>query len=145
MSDDAILPLADAHHAVEMVGVMVVNTAHEGYRRAGLVLRAGENTLPPVSLSVLTTLESDPRLVVTIIATDNDGDQQGGLDIPGASTAIDEGLSPQPEPLTDVITEPTPVVEPLQDVIAEPSPVVELLPDTGQPLPEPAQKGRGKK
>ena len=145
MSDDAILPLADAYHPVEMVGVMVVNTAHEGYRRAGLVLRQGENTLPPLSLSVLTVLESDPRLVVTIIAADNDGESQGRVDIPGASAAIDNGLPPQSAPLTDVIAEPLPVVEPLQNGSTEPLPVVEPLPEAGQPLTEPAQKGRGKK
>lgn len=91
MSDKANLSPDDTGSIAGMAGVFVVNTAHEGYRRAGLVLHSGENTLPPVSVSVLEALEADPRLVVTVIAADTDRDAPGRLDNPGASAAVAEG------------------------------------------------------
>lgn len=94
MSDKANLSPDDTGSIAEMAGVFVVNTAHEGYRRAGLVLHSGENTLPPVSVSVLEALEADPRLVVTVIAADTDRDAPGRLDNPGASAAVAEGEQP---------------------------------------------------
>lgn len=90
MSDKANLSPDDTGSIAEMAGVFVVNTAHEGYRRAGLVLHSGENTLPPVSVSVLEALEADPRLVVTVIAADTDSNTPGRLDNQGSFTAIEK-------------------------------------------------------
>lgn len=73
---------------VEMVGVSVVNTAHEGYRRAGFVLHQGENTLPPVTAAVLEALEADSRLTVMVIASNPDCDPSRGLGDPTTSTTI---------------------------------------------------------
>ena len=95
MSDKANLSPDDTGSIAEMAGVFVVNTAHEGYRRAGLVLHSGENTLPPVSVSVLEALEADPRLVVTVIATDTDRDAPGRLDDQSSFTAIEQELELQ--------------------------------------------------
>lgn len=64
---------------VDMVGVSVVNTAHDGYRRAGFVLARGENILPPVSAQQWHALEADPRLSVTVIAADSTGNASGSL------------------------------------------------------------------
>ena len=64
---------------VEMVGVHVVNTAHDGYRRAGFVLQKGENILSTVPTSVLKALEADPRLAVMVIASDIDSVTSGRL------------------------------------------------------------------
>lgn len=91
MSDKESLSPGDTGSIGEMAGVFVVNTAHDGYRRAGLVLHSGENTLPPVTVSVLEALEADPRLVVTVIPADTDRDAPGRLDNPGASAAVAEG------------------------------------------------------
>ncbi|SQI34948.1 Uncharacterised protein [Leminorella richardii] len=62
----------DIEHAeaVEVVGVLVVNTAHDGYCRAGFRLNRGENTLPPVTAQQWALLEGDPRLHVSVIADD---------------------------------------------------------------------------
>ncbi len=73
---------------VEMVGVHVVNTAHDGYRRAGFVLQKGENILSAVSASVFKALEADPRLAVMVIASDIDSDTSGRLGDQVVSTAI---------------------------------------------------------
>ncbi|OCQ50957.1 Mu-like prophage FluMu protein gp35 [Photorhabdus australis subsp. thailandensis] len=59
--------------------VCVVNTAHDGYRRAGFVLVRGENTLPTVDVNQCQALEADPRLSVTVITTDTDNDEPGRL------------------------------------------------------------------
>lgn len=64
-------------HQVVMSGVSVVNTAHDGYRRAGFKLKAGENILPPVTAEQWHRLEGDPRLVVTVITTDEDYQTSG--------------------------------------------------------------------
>lgn len=72
----------------EMVGVHVVNTAHEGYRRAGFVLHQGENTLPPVTAAVLEALEADSRLTVMVIASNPDSNPSRGLGDPTTSTTI---------------------------------------------------------
>lgn len=90
MSDKANLSPDDTGSIAEMAGVFVVNTAHEGYRRAGFVLHSGENTLPPVTVSVLEALEADPRLIVTVIAADTDRDAPGRLDNQGSFTAIEK-------------------------------------------------------
>ncbi|HCR3993477.1 TPA: hypothetical protein OOF55_002742 [Morganella morganii] len=90
MSDKENLSPDDTGSIAEMAGVFVVNTAHEGYRRAGFVLHSGENTLPPVTVSVLEALEADPRLVVTVIAADTDRDAPGRLDNQGSFTAIEK-------------------------------------------------------
>lgn len=95
MSDKENLSPDDAGSVIEMAGVFVVNTAHEGYRRAGFVLHSGENTLPPVSVSVLEALEADPRLVVTVIAADTDRDAPGRLDNQSSFTAIEQELEQQ--------------------------------------------------
>ncbi|NRN26746.1 HI1506-related protein [Photorhabdus heterorhabditis] len=63
----------------ETMGVCVVNTAHDGYRRAGFVLVRGENTLPTVDVDQRQALEADPRLSVTVITTDTDNDEPGRL------------------------------------------------------------------
>lgn len=73
---------------VEMVGVHVVNTAHDGYRRAGFVLQKGENILSAVPVSVLKALEADPRLAVMVIASDIDSDTSGRLGNQVVSTTI---------------------------------------------------------
>lgn len=95
MSDKANLSPDDTGSIVKMAGVFVVNTAHEGYRRAGLILHSGENTLPPVSVSVLEALKADPRLVVTVIAADSDSDTPGRLDNQGSFAAIEQELEQQ--------------------------------------------------
>ncbi|BFI48121.1 MULTISPECIES: HI1506-related protein [Yersinia pseudotuberculosis complex] len=64
---------------VDMVGVSVVNTAHDGYRRAGFVLALGENILPPVTFQRLRSLETDPRLSVSVIAAATDDLPPRGL------------------------------------------------------------------
>ncbi|ETS32095.1 hypothetical protein BB987_20410 [Photorhabdus temperata] len=63
----------------ETMGVCVVNTAHDGYRRAGFVLDQGENTLPAVNVEQRQALETDPRLSVTVITSDTDNDEKGRL------------------------------------------------------------------
>lgn len=103
MSDKANLSPDDIGSIGEMAGVFVVNTAHEGYRRAGLVLHSGENTLPPVTVSVLEALEADPRLVVTVIPADIDRDAPGRLDNPGASAAVAESEQPEVTLTIDVL------------------------------------------
>ncbi|MEQ5119502.1 HI1506-related protein [Morganella morganii] len=95
MSDKENLSTDDAGSVIEMAGIFVVNTAHEGYRRAGFILCRGENTLPPVPVSVLTALEADPRLVVTVIAADIHSDTPGRLDNTGTFTAIEQELEQQ--------------------------------------------------
>lgn len=64
---------------VDMVGVSVVNTAHNGYRRAGFVLALGENVLPPIAFQKLRSLEADPRLSVSVIAAATDDLPSRGL------------------------------------------------------------------
>ena len=114
---------------VEMVGVHVVNTAHDGYRRAGFVLCRGENTLPPVTAAVLKALEADPRLSVMAIAADIDSDASRGLgDQVIPTTVTVEGIPPTTE-----VTETIAPVETLATTEAE----------TAQP--EPQKKGNGKK
>lgn len=110
---------------VEMVGVHVVNTAHEGYRRAGFILQKGENTLPPVPASVLKALEADPRLAVMVIAPDVDSDTSGRLGDQVVSTTVAAEVAP---PVTD----------------AEP-PVEAPAPDTETAQPKKTKKGQGKK
>lgn len=127
MSDKANLSPDDTGSIAEMAGVFVVNTAHEGYRRAGLVLHSGENTLPPVSVSVLEALEADPRLVVTVIAADTDSNTPGRLDNPGASAAVAEGEQPKVTLTADALNVPAAAGQVAED--AE----------------KPAVKGRGKK
>ncbi|KER01177.1 hypothetical protein LGZ99_14140 [Photorhabdus temperata] len=61
------------------VDMVVVNTAHDGYRRAGLVLDQGENTLSAVNVEQRQALEADPRLSVTVITSDTDNDEPGGM------------------------------------------------------------------
>lgn len=48
-------------------GTEVINARHDGYRRAGFVLKRGRNELPPVDYKTLLMLEADPFLTVTII------------------------------------------------------------------------------
>lgn len=127
MSDKANLSPDDTGSIAGMAGVFVVNTAHEGYRRAGLVLHSGENTLPPVSVSVLEALEADPRLVVTVIAADTDSNTPGRLDNPGASAAVAEGEQPEVTLTADAPNVPAAAGQAAED--AE----------------KPAVKGRGKK
>ncbi|WP_145482434.1 HI1506-related protein [Yersinia aldovae] len=64
---------------VDMVGVSVVNTAHNGYRRAGFVLALGDNVLPPVTAQQWYALEADPRLSVSVIAAATDDLPSRGL------------------------------------------------------------------
>ncbi|EPW8573154.1 HI1506-related protein [Morganella morganii] len=127
MSDKANLSPDDTGSIAEMAGVFVVNTAHEGYRRAGFVLHSGENTLPPVSVSVLEALEADPRLVVTVIAADTDSNTPGLLDNPGASAAVAEGAESEQPGVTLTADAPAAAGQAADD--AE----------------KPAVKGRGKK
>ena len=127
MSDKANLSPDDTGSIAEMAGVFVVNTAHEGYRRAGFVLHSGENTLPPVTVSVLEALEADPRLVVTVIAADTDRDAPGRLDNPGASAAVAEGTEGEQPGVTVTADAPAAAGQAADD--AE----------------KPAVKGRGKK
>ncbi|HCR3330534.1 TPA: hypothetical protein ON523_000212 [Morganella morganii] len=127
MSDKESLSPGDTGSIGEMAGVFVVNTAHEGYRRAGLVLHSGENTLPPVTVSVLEALEADPRLVVTVIAADTDRDAPGRLDNPGASAAVAESEQPEVTLTADALNVPAAAGQVAED--AE----------------KPAVKGRGKK
>ncbi|MDC9594275.1 HI1506-related protein [Xenorhabdus sp. IM139775] len=94
MSDETNTALLDSTHVVEMVGVSVVNTAHTGYRRAGLVLQQGENTLPPVTSAELQALEADPRLSVTVIAADPDDDPEGRLDNQDTEDTVNDGSPP---------------------------------------------------
>ena len=127
MSDKANLSPDDTGGIAGMAGVFVVNTAHEGYRRAGLVLHSGENTLPPLSVSVLEALEADPRLVVTVIAADTDRDAPGRLDNPSASAAVAEGAEGEQPGVTLTADAPAAAGQAVDD--AE----------------KPAVKGRGKK
>lgn len=78
---------------VDLQGVEVVNTAHDGYRRAGFVLKAGVNTLPVVDYEKYLLLESDPRLVVTPIASDE-----------GNSSSVVLGAGVLPGGLTGTVT-----------------------------------------
>ncbi|CAM3282731.1 hypothetical protein XNC1_3384 [Xenorhabdus nematophila ATCC 19061] len=94
MSDETITEPVDTADRIEMGGVSVVNTAHEGYRRAGFVLQQGDNTLPPVTSAELQALEADPRLSVTVIAADPDDDPEGGLDNQDAEDAVNDGSPP---------------------------------------------------
>lgn len=86
---------------LEMVGVSVVNTAHDGYRRAGFVLQLGENSLPSVTLAELGVLEADPRLSVTVIAANPDNDPEGGLDNPDPTDAVTPPPSTDQPPLAN--------------------------------------------
>ncbi|WP_350306971.1 HI1506-related protein [Photorhabdus viridis] len=63
----------------EKVEMVVVNTAHDGYRRAGFVFDPGENTLSAVNVEQRQALEADPRLSVTVITTDTDNNEPGRL------------------------------------------------------------------
>ncbi|NHB89196.1 HI1506-related protein [Photorhabdus tasmaniensis] len=63
----------------EHVEMVVVNTAHDGYRRAGFVLDQGGNTLSAVNIEQRQALETDPRLSVTVITSDTDNDEPGRL------------------------------------------------------------------
>ncbi|HHZ7704103.1 TPA: HI1506-related protein [Morganella morganii] len=130
MSDKANLSPDDTGSIAGMAGVVVVNTAHEGYRRAGLVLHSGENTLPPLSVSVLEALEADPRLVVTVIPADTDRDAPGRLDNPSASAAVAEGAEGEQPEVT--LTADAPNVPAAAGQVAEDA-------------EKPAVKGRGKK
>ncbi len=104
MSDEKITDEL-APHVIQMSGVSVVNTAHDGYRRAGFVLQKGENILPPVRAAVLNALEADPRLTVTIIAADIDSDTSGRLGDQVISTTltVDE-IPPETEATAPVET-----------------------------------------
>ncbi|QBH96790.1 hypothetical protein EKN56_10445 [Limnobaculum zhutongyuii] len=73
----------DPSDVVEMSGVMVVNTAHDGYRRAGFSFKSGENILPPVTAEQWHLLDGDPRLVVSVIAIES----APGHQTPGAVDA----------------------------------------------------------
>ncbi|MBS9438990.1 hypothetical protein EAE91_18185 [Photorhabdus noenieputensis] len=79
MSDKTNAAALDSIALVEMAGIHVVNTAHDGYRRAGFIFQQGGNALPPVTLAQFQTLEADPRLSVTVITTDTDNDEPGRL------------------------------------------------------------------
>lgn len=77
---------------VDMVGVSVVNTAHNGYRRAGFVLALGDNVLPPVTAQQWYALEADPRLSVSVIAAATDDLPSRGL----ANTVLPDVVGIQP-------------------------------------------------
>lgn len=146
---------------VEMVSVQVVNTAHDGYRRAGFVLCRGENTLPPVTAAVLKALEADPRLSVMAIAADIDSDAPRGLGDTGVSTtvAFDEmPLAPVTETTkgaeaSHTVGDITVHVEGFtgdtilthRDETAAPVEVTAPVPDTEAAQPETPKKGKGKK
>ncbi|MCW4538263.1 MULTISPECIES: HI1506-related protein [Providencia] len=125
MSDKADPNALATGEMVEMVGVNVVNTAHEGYRRAGFILHQGENNLPPVTPEVLKALEADPRLAVMVIATDIDSDTSRGLG--------DQVIS------TTVTVEDTPVTETIAPVETPAATEAEAA------QPETPKKGNGKK
>ncbi|WP_314188559.1 HI1506-related protein [Yersinia massiliensis] len=74
---------------VDMVGVSVVNTAHNGYRRAGFVLALGDNILPPVTAQQWHALEADPRLSVTVITAATDDLPPRGVANPVLSDVVD--------------------------------------------------------
>ncbi|EOS94137.1 HI1506-related protein [Erwinia tracheiphila] len=75
---------------VDMVGISVVNTAHDGYRRAGFVFARGDNILPPVTAQQWQTLADDPRLSVTIISAATDDLPSRGLGNTPLSDAVDD-------------------------------------------------------
>ncbi|WP_140918660.1 HI1506-related protein [Limnobaculum xujianqingii] len=81
----------DPSDVVEMSGVMVVNTAHDGYRRAGFSFKSGENILPPVTAAQWHLLDGDPRLVVSVIATESAPGHQtpGAVDDNAISVRVD--------------------------------------------------------
>ncbi len=130
-----------ASELTEMVGVHVVNTAHEGYRRAGFVLHQGENTLPPVTAAVLEALEADPRLTVMVIASNPDSDPPRGLGDPIAPAAIvtDEPTLSVGE-VTVVVDGEAVTDEPASEVTA-----TEEVKAPQEPAPEATSKGKGKK
>lgn len=129
MSDKADPNALATGEMVEMVGVNVVNTAHEGYRRAGFILHQGENTLPPVTAAVLKALEADPRLAVMVIATDIDSDTSRGLGDQVISTTVTVEDAPP-------TTEATETIAPVETPAAL---------DTETAQPETPKKGNGKK
>ncbi|AXG42211.1 MULTISPECIES: HI1506-related protein [Photorhabdus] len=79
MSDKTNAAALDSIALVEMAGIHVVNTAHDGYRRAGFIFQQGGNALPPVTLAQFQALEADPRLSVTVVTTGTDNDEPGRL------------------------------------------------------------------
>ncbi|WP_340615090.1 HI1506-related protein [Xenorhabdus thailandensis] len=95
MSDETNIAPLDTLSPLERVGIKVVNTAHDGYRRAGLVLQPGENSLPFVTRETLQALEADPRLSVTVITADPDDDPKGGLDNQDIEDAVKDSSSPE--------------------------------------------------
>ncbi|WP_318564561.1 HI1506-related protein [Providencia stuartii] len=129
MSDKADPNALATGEMVEMVGVNVVNTAHEGYRRAGFILHQGENILPPVTAEVLKALEADSRLAVMVIATDIDSDASRGLG--------DQVIS------TTVTVEDTPPTTEVTETIAPVETAATTEAETAQP--ETPKKGNGKK
>lgn len=109
MSDKADPNALATGEMVEMVGVNVVNTAHEGYRRAGFILHQGENNLPPVTAEVLKALEADPRLAVMVIASDIDSDASRGLGDQVISTTVtEEDIPPTTEEAETIAPVETP-------------------------------------
>lgn len=50
-----------------VVGIKVVNTRHDGYRRAGLTLSRGENKFTNLTVEQINALQTDSALTVTII------------------------------------------------------------------------------
>ena len=83
-----------------MAGVHVVNSRHDGYRRAGFRFNKGENILPPVDFKQFKLLEADPDLVVTPIVEDDNTplknqDEKGQAGGQGVDTG--QSVVPQPE------------------------------------------------
>lgn len=79
---------------VSSLNLAVINTAHDGYRRAGYKLTRGENLLENVDPDKFDLLDGDPRLVVSVIA-DSDDDAPGrlaGSQVSGDQLNADERL-----------------------------------------------------
>lgn len=90
--------------------VLVVNSAHDGYCRAGYRLVRGENSLPSVTEAQRQLLEGDPRLTVYVIedpllppqATNDDKAGNVGADVAptvvGGEANVDDGTVKTPMP-----------------------------------------------
>lgn len=77
--------------------ILIISSAHPGYRRAGLALDSGTNVIAAHHLTdaQLAMLEADPRLVVAAGETENPAAKTD----PGGSAAQPLGDSPLPDPL----------------------------------------------
>ncbi len=76
-------------------GICIFNSAHEGYRRAGVAFNAGENLFASnvFTDSQLSQIDSDPRLTVRPYPEDDTPDSSSGaMDASDLSKCVDESL-----------------------------------------------------